>query len=288
MLGIALAVLASVTSAFAVVIVGKNSQKSTAFNISLIVSCVGMAILWPLAGLSADFTMLNFEALALFMLSGLLTPGLVRLCYYAGLKKLGASVNAALFSVYPLYSALFAIALLNETLRLENWSGILFIIAGCFFVELSFNQINGGSRVALGGLLLPVGGGLALAVAAIIRKAALNLYNAPVLGTAVSYAASVIAYSLVLTFFKSTRKQFTIRRDLRFFWKAGIGQAITWVLAFYALSFENVSVVTPILATEPLFIALFAQLFLRGVERLSLKIVAGSLLIVLGVALVII
>ncbi|MCW4044906.1 MAG: DMT family transporter [Candidatus Bathyarchaeota archaeon] len=113
MLGSALVLLSVVTSALAVIIVGKHSRKSSAFNVSLIVSCVGMAVLWPLAVLLTDFANANLEGLALFAVSGILAPGLVRLCYYEGLKKLGASVNASLFSVYPLYSSILAVFLLN-------------------------------------------------------------------------------------------------------------------------------------------------------------------------------
>ena len=93
MLGFTLAVLSVATSAFAVVLVGKNSRKSTAFNVSLVISCVGMAVLWPLAVLLTDFATANLEGFALFAVGGILAPGIVRLCYYEGLKKLGASCD---------------------------------------------------------------------------------------------------------------------------------------------------------------------------------------------------
>jgi len=120
MIGSALALLSAVASGLSVVIVGKYSKKSNAFNVSLIISCVGMVILWPLAVLLTDLEAANLEGFILFAVGGVLTPGLVRLFYYSGLKKLGASVNSAIFSVYPLYSALLAVLLLSEILSLEN------------------------------------------------------------------------------------------------------------------------------------------------------------------------
>ena len=61
MLGITLALLSAAISGFAVVAVGKHSGKSNAFNVSLVVSLVGVPILWPLAILFTDFSAVNFE-----------------------------------------------------------------------------------------------------------------------------------------------------------------------------------------------------------------------------------
>jgi len=88
MLGSTLALLSALASVFAVVIVGKHSRNSNAFNVSLIISCVGMAVLWSLALLLTNFSTANLEGLALFAISGVLTPRLVRLCYYSSFKKL--------------------------------------------------------------------------------------------------------------------------------------------------------------------------------------------------------
>jgi hypothetical protein len=67
---------------------------------------------------------------------------------------------------------------------------------------------------------------------AIIRKSALNLFDAPVLGIAVAYTFSFLLYSVILMFSKPTH-------DTRFFWAAGIGQALSWVLSIYTFSVES-------------------------------------------------
>ena len=89
MIGITLAILSAAASGFSVVLVGKNSKKTTPLNISLMISFVGLAILWPLAFILTDFTAVSFIGIAFFAAGGLLTPGLVRLLYYSGLKNLG-------------------------------------------------------------------------------------------------------------------------------------------------------------------------------------------------------
>jgi drug/metabolite transporter (DMT)-like permease len=47
-----------------------------------------------------------------------------------------------------------------------------------------------------------------------------------------------------------------------------------------------VSVVTPLTATMPIFVLFMTFAFLRGVERLTTRIVLGTILIVLGVYLI--
>ena len=286
MLGITLALLSAVASGFAVVIVGRHSNKSNAFNMSLLISVVGLFILWPLAIVVTDFSSVNFIGIALFGVGGLLTPGLVRLFYYNGLKKLGASVNSSIFSIYPLYTALFAVIFLSEFLSPQNFLGILLIALGVIVVELNFRNANGRGKPFAGSLVFPVLGGLMLGISAIIRKAALDIFNAPILGVAVAYTFTFLLYTTMIATSKRTRKELSLRRDTRLFWLAGVGQALSWILSFYALSLEKVSIITPLLSVEPLFVVMLAAVYMREQERVSFKLVTGMILTFVGVVLI--
>ncbi len=285
MLGIALALISAAISALSVILVRRNSDQSNAFNVSLVVTCVGLIFLWPLASLTSIGT-ISFESLLLFAISGILSPGLVRLFYYRGLKTLGASINSSVFSIYPLFSALLAVAMLSESPSSTNWIGVLIIILGIISVEFSMTTENGESDRGKKSLIFPVLGGITLGIGSVVRKFALNLCNNPILGVAIAYVTSLLPYMIIMLLSVQTRKQFFFKRDLRFFWLAGIGQVAAWILAFYALSYETVSIATPLLSLEPLFVVLFAFFYLRKVEHLSAKLFAGILLTVFGVILV--
>ncbi len=247
-----------------------------------------MAILWPLAIAEQSLSTLNTVGFLLFALSGVLSPGLVRLFYYKGLRTLGASGNSAIFSVYPLYSALLAVVLLSEALTIGNWAGLTLIIAGVVLIELSihgsnsYDAANGGRR----NLFFPVTGGLTLGVAAVIRKFALDTCSTPLLGVAIAYVFSLLPYVLILAASAPTRKTLTLKRDFRWFWVAGVGQAVSWILAFWALSQEQVSITTPLLSIEPLFVVAFGYFYLKQEEKVSRMLVASILVTVLGVVLV--
>jgi drug/metabolite transporter (DMT)-like permease len=286
MLGVILALLSAALSGISVVSVRRHSTGSSVFNMSLVITAVGLVVLWPLAIAEGHFNLISFVGFTLFAVSGLLSPGLVRLFYYKGLKTLGASVNSSIFAVYPLYALLPAILLLNEVVTLWNALGIVAIIVGVIFVERSINGKNGSAHVGWKEFVVPILGGLMLGAATIFRKFALEESNAPVLGVAIAYVFSLIPYVLMLSASKQTRKALSLNKDLRWFWTAGIGQAVSWLLAFYSLSLEQVSITTPLLSIEPLFVIAFAYFYLRKQEHVSTKLLAGIIVTVLGVAFI--
>ena len=55
------------------------------------------------------------------------------------------------------------------------------------------------------------------------------------------------------------------------------------LLSFEALSRGQVVVVSPVLATNPLFTLLLAMVLLRGLEQITLRVIAGTCLVVLGI-----
>ena len=57
---------------------------------------------------------------------------------------------------------------------------------------------------------------------------------------------------------------------------------------YFSLSRAAVVVVSPIAATTPLITLLLAHLFLQRMERVTLRLLVGTLLVVMGVVLVII
>jgi drug/metabolite transporter (DMT)-like permease len=66
---------------------------------------------------------------------------------------------------------------------------------------------------------------------------------------------------------------------------AGITISLGMVCIYYALDLGKVSVVIPISSTGPFFSLLLAAVFLRDVEKVTLRIVASAVMIVGGVVL---
>jgi len=286
MLGIGLAILSAILSALAVVFVARRTKDSNTLNISTIITITSLIVIIPLAVILTDFSAVNIEAILLFAASGVLAPGITRLFYYNGLKKLGSSVNSSVFSFYPIYGAFLAALFLDEILTAENWLGIGAIISGVIIVQMSCKG-NTCANSTKKEWSFPIIAGIMFAVSAILTKTGLTFFNAPFLGVTIAHIFALVPYLALLFFNKKSRIDFHVRHNLGLFWLAGIGLALSWIFAFVALSFDSVAVVVPLRSTESLFIAFFAFFFLKQQEPLSIKLVSGVLIVVLGVLLVI-
>ena len=267
MIGVLLALLAAITSAFCVILVRRNSANSNSFNMSLIITSVGLIVLWPMAISFMGQETINLEGALLFAASGFLSPGIVRLFYYKGLRKLGASTNSAVFSIYPLYSALLAIVILSEILTGQNWIGIILIVFGVMALQYCSPTNGCKEREGLKSWIFPIIGGITIAIGSVISKYALNLSNAPIFGVAIAYTFSLLPYGLILLASKQTRIGLNLKQDLRLFWIAGIGQAISWTFTYAAFQFDQVATVNPIISSEPIFVVIFGYFLLRNIEH---------------------
>jgi drug/metabolite transporter, DME family len=72
------------------------------------------------------------------------------------------------------------------------------------------------------------------------------------------------------------------RRAMGPFMIAGAFETLGILLGILALSVGQVVVVSPIIATSPLWIVLGSWLFLRDLERLTLRTILGAVCVVAG------
>jgi drug/metabolite transporter (DMT)-like permease len=286
MVPLVLALLSSVAFAASQILIRKNIEDSNYLNTSVTVTIMGNIVLWPLALVFTDFNNLNLEGILLFLIAGFLAPGVARLIYFKGMKTVGISANSTVFSTYPLYTSIIAVSFLGEVLTTENWVGLACTIIGVLFIGKTLSKNSPTKHATTKGLLIPVTGSLLVAISSIIRKEGLNIYNQPFLGVAVGYTASLFFYLMVLGFSKPDANLQYSKKDLKLFWKSGVGIAIGWLLSFFALSQEMVSIIVPLLQTELLFIILFSYIFLRKIEKISITLIAGALLIITGIILI--
>ncbi|MEJ2281248.1 MAG: EamA family transporter [Candidatus Bathyarchaeota archaeon] len=286
MLDILFALFSALALGSSQILVRKNLDKSNFFYISLTVTIMGNIILWPLTFFFTDLNTINPEGLMLFIIAGLFAPGIARIFYFKGMETAGVSANSSIFATYPLFTSIIAILLLDEVLSIENWIGLLCVVTGVIVIGRYVNQNNiQTKRISKKGLIVPVFGALALASSQIVRKESLNIINQPLLGTAIGYSTSLIVYLSVMKLFKGEKISNFSRQDFQMFWKPGIGIALGWLLSFFALSQGLVSIIVPILQVELLFILLFSYIFLRKLEKISIKLVSSAILIITGVVL---
>jgi len=282
MIGIALALMSAVAFALVTILVRKKLSESDILNVTLIINFVGIIILCPLVFLFTNFRTVSLEGVIYFAIAGMLGFGVARILYYKGMQREGASVNAAIFATYPMYSSIFAVLLLNEALSMMNWVGIVCIIAGVMLIERSLYKPKTGSNgIPKKSLAIIILTTLIAASSQIILKYGLNIYNDPLLGIAIGYVFAFLTASLPFTL-SNTKRGLSFVKGLQMFWKEGVLAFIGEVSLFYALSIEKVSIVIPLSQTEPMFILFFSYLYLKGLEKITVKLIIGTLIIVSG------
>ncbi len=166
--------------------------------------------------------------------------------------------------------------------------GIILIVSGAVLVERNTQnaKINSG-RISKKSMILPLLAAMFLGWAYIIRKMGLNIYDEPIMGACLSYIAALSLYALLPRLSTYVKRSLSFNmKNLRLFWKSGVCICAAWFCAYYAIRYGDVAVVSPIVDTEPLFIALLAYVYLKDLETISLKLAAGTFIIVLGVSFI--
>ncbi|MGQ9780942.1 MAG: EamA family transporter [Nitrososphaeria archaeon] len=288
MIDIALSILASFFLASSVVDIRRGLQKMDYITCSIIITLVGLIILVPATILLTDLKHITYDSVILFTVGGVLAPGLARLFLFKSIEKMGALITASIMPAQPIISATLATLMLSEKPSIGLWAGIFSIVLGATFIETSRTR-EGGSTGFTPWLLLPLSGIVFGGLSDLTRKVALSTSPLPLLGTTIANVSSLLPFAITFILSSDPKKArvFTGKNVLTV-WKGGLFMTAGWLLSFYALSYGEVSRVIPLVSTQPLFVFLIARIYLKGVENMSWKPVAGATVIISGIILLLV
>lgn len=258
----------------------KYSNPPTAVLTSLVVNVI---VLWSVSLLFLPVRLLTFSGALLFVLVGIFQPGLTRLLTYKSIETVGVAITDPLRATTPLFSTLLAIVLLGEQMTLAIFFSTCLIIAGITLLSLRDKLA---AKIKISYLFYPLLASFIAGSTQIIRKFGLESMPHPILAAAVTATSSLLVVSTIMWF--SGRRQMILNLDRRcvpFYLAAGLAISFGMVAIYYALDLGRVVVVIPLSSTGPFFTLLLTAIFLQGVERVTLKILLGSALIISGVVL---
>ncbi len=136
------------------------------------------------------------------------------------------------------------------------------------------------------GYLSAIGAGASYGMAQTVGKVITSDYAHPLVGTAFALVSGFLFVSVVF------HRQ--IYRDVKtaplrgFIWLglSGVGSASGVTLLYFALDNAPLVVVSPIIAISPLVTILITRLTLQGIEKVTLRTIAGAILVVSGVLVI--
>jgi uncharacterized membrane protein len=259
----------------------RTSNAATAVVVSLAINVV---VLWGVSVIYVPLDSLTRAGIFIFVLVGLFQPGLTRFLTYKGIEHLGIAITDPIRASTPLFSAFFAILLLGERMTMPIFFATLVIIVGITLLSQRDGSVK---EIRPLYVSYPILASLLAGFSQVLRKFGLAAVPHPFLAAAVT-ASSSFAVSLltVWAFGKRTETLRLNKECLVYYLPAGVTISLGMVSIYYALDLGQVTVVIPISSTGPFFALIFSALFLRDVERVTLRIVLGACLIISGVLLI--
>jgi uncharacterized membrane protein len=274
--------LASITAIFyagALVSSRLGLKYSTPDTVTLVSILVQNLMLWSAVSFTGGIPKVSWVAVAIFCVVGTFQMG-VRLLAYTGVLKIGASRSGSLQSISPLISATIAIVVLREAATSLIIAGTLLVVTG--IVLVSWKAEREVSSFRWWYLLLPVGAACLTGMNHPLRRYAFSLSNEPLFFSAFMGLVSLAGFSIYRLASPRRQRLDWNRKALGPFLSTGIFETLSIVFIMTSLSVGRVVVVAPIAATYPVWALIGAKIFLRDVEKITLKTVIGILSVVAG------
>jgi len=272
-----LALVTSITNALGTTLIGRG-MKGTKPIVAAFYSVLVQTIIL-LALLSTRMPALNWTAVGYFALGGVLSLGVARLLNFVAMKGIGVAKTSALIGSSPVITTLLSIAVLSDHPDITT-------LAGAATVAVGVALISGASGFKVEkALLVGLCSALAYSLSNIASKSGVMLQPDSFLSATTGAVAGLTFITLYLIATKQTRDLGISRQSLACFAATGVLSSIGWLTMMSALETGSGGVVTTIVYSYPLFALITTRLLIKE-EKLTRRTIAGSMLVVLGVAIV--
>jgi drug/metabolite transporter (DMT)-like permease len=255
------------------------------------VSIPTATLLFWLGAPFVDWTAWHWAAAGIYALVGLFFPAAVTLLTFEANRRLGPTVAATIGSTAPLFAVLGAAVFLGEALGAREVIATAVIVAGSMALYRPDGAAIGttagttAGSTARGTLWLPWSAALLRALAQVLSKAGLALWPNPFAAALVGYSVSAAAVWAAGALRRDATFVFN-RRGAAWFAATGALNGAAVLALYGALATGPVHVVSPIVATYPLFTLALSAAWLRE-ERINRRLIAGVALTVAGVAILV-
>jgi len=288
--GAAFAVLAALFLAAQSLTVRVGTETHRVADVVAAMFATNLLVLVPVAAVSAYPTYaLTPSAVAAFAVSGLLGSLLARFCYFHGIARLGASRAEPLKALFPVFATVIAVLVLGESVTPTLALGVLLLVAGGLGVVLDSRRTpaTASGRRLWVDVAFPLAAALFLGIDPVFTKLGLAAGTPPLVGLTVRVGAAALGFCGYLAWVSRASGRAWRPRVNR--WLVGASVANTgYLVAYYAaLDRAPVAVVTSLLGVSTLFVVAGAAVFLQRDERVTWRLAAAALLVVVGAAFVV-
>ena len=136
------------------------------------------------------------------------------------------------------------------------------------------------------GYIAAFGSAISYGIVTLVAQKIVSDYFPPVVASAFSIIIGMVILGVL--FFKDIFKDIQVITLRAFLWAIVAGISGAWGVTFWFIALNNGPIVigAPMSATFPLVSLSLTYVFLKKVERLTFRVVVGSLFVVLGVVII--
>ena len=275
----AIGLLTAWTYGISIISARRGLQYSNASTVTLLSLISQTVILWTMVGVFTGIPTVDRTFLWAAIAVGFLMP-LLRWLTYTGIAKIGAARGTALRSTHPLFSALLALTFLGETATASVLTGIFLVVTGITLISWREEERRASARWWHGAYSLS--GAVTAAAVHNIARFSLKSTGQPILFAAIVGVVSLVTFAGYLALAGAPNRPVWNRQAMGPFLTAAVLENMGFLLFNTALSVGPVVLVTPMVATQPMWVLVFTVVFLRSIEMVTLRTVSGSLAVVAG------
>jgi drug/metabolite transporter (DMT)-like permease len=292
-MGILLAVVCATAYSFNYVFIQLGMRKSPDDNGSFtsLFMCVLTVLFIMLFFGQKESDSFDLYGLLFYIIAGFCTAFLGRNILFSSIRKIGSSRAAALKNSAPVFTIVFAVLFLGESISPIAGTGILIIF--CFlFLQARYDIgkiISNIEHTEKLGFLLAVTAALCFGFGQGFRKLGVLYYSDAIVGSLIGSTFALVVY--ILMEITKKRLKATLVRNITtinyFFIAAGVATGIAQVSFFVALLYTKVSYISTITAIEPVITVILASILLKE-EQISKRIILTAFGVFIGTLIIIV
>jgi drug/metabolite transporter (DMT)-like permease len=274
----------------------------------VIVGCAWVVVMIPM--LVDPPETVSTRAMVFFAVSGLFAPAISRAAALGGVRALGPSISVPIQQgLRPLIVVPAAVIVLNETFGWTRVLGLAAIVTGGWILsrdpagageppaEALVSRERGAGHPATvvdrrpstrgfrPGIAFPIAAAIGYATSDLLVKIGLGGGSDPVYAAPLSIGVGFLVWAIAHAF-RPVRRRFRLGRDVGWLVLAGAFMGLAILLLFRALARGDVSLVAPVIGTQPLFVMLLSAILLRHLEVRDRTTIFAASVVVVGTILV--
>ncbi len=210
---------------------------------------------------------------------------------YTSLHLIGANRTSPLLATNTVFAVAFGLIFLDETLTLFRAVGIAAILCGIVLIGTSGRDVSKEVELEKGvlyrGIAAGLLAGLCYGTSPLLIKLGLREIGSPLAGGFVSYIAAGLVVLMLLNQKHRSQLGRLNRMALVPIMIGSVSVTLAQIFRYLALAFTPISIVTPLISTNNLFVPFLSFAVNRRLEVFSARVLGGSLAVIAGVFVIV-